>query len=405
MSRSPAISVFGSILLVAGAGMIGLARADVVELAGGGRIEGRLLEDQKTDTALVIQTPSGVRLTIPRSEIERVDSVSQVQAQYEALAHASPDTVEAHWKLAEWCRERDLRDEAHEHLERILELDPDHAEARRLLGYHKENGHWMSRDEVMASRGMVKYGGRYVTRQHVELLEQAKKLRESDAEWNGRLDHLRRALVGRRADRADQAQQEILSLHDPAAAGAVVDMLRREKDPAIRQLWLRAASQIDDPVTLEALVHLSLYDPDPETRRQCLDYVIRSKQPGIATPYIRALRSPDNAMINRAAAALGQIGDKDAIGPLIDVLVTKHTVAASSDKQGQYAITFTPSGGSGFSFGGGGPKTTTRWVRNPSVLSALVTLAGTSFDYDQDQWRAWLAAQAKLNRVDVRRDR
>jgi hypothetical protein len=29
---------------------------------------------------------------------------------------------------------------------------------------------------------------------------------------------------------------------------------------------------------------------------------------------------------------------------------------------------------------------------------------GTSFDYDQDQWRKWLAAQAKANAVDVRRD-
>jgi hypothetical protein len=29
---------------------------------------------------------------------------------------------------------------------------------------------------------------------------------------------------------------------------------------------------------------------------------------------------------------------------------------------------------------------------------------GASFDYDQEQWRGWLAAQAKVNAVDVRRD-
>jgi hypothetical protein len=383
----------------------GYAFADVLDLSNGGHIEGRLLEDQTTDTALVIETAAGVRLTIPRSEISRVDSVSKVQAEYESLAHASPDTVEAHWRLAKWCRERDLRDEADNHLTRIVELDPDHAEARRLLGYHKENGQWMGRDDVMASRGMVKYEGRYVTRQHVELLEQAKKYRESDAEWNQRLDRLRRSLVSRRADRAEQAQQEILSIRDPAAAEAVVAMLEREKDPDIRQVWLRAASQIDDPATLEALVRLSLNDPDAETRRQCLDYVIKSKHPGIAAPYIQALKSSGNEMINRAAEALGQIGDPQAIGPLIDVLVTRHTVAVTSGDQGQYSLSFSPEGGGAFSFGGGGPKTTTQLIPNPAVLGALVALTGTSFDYDQDRWQAWLAAQAKLNQVDVRRDR
>jgi hypothetical protein len=44
-------------------------------------------------------------------------------------------------------------------------------------------------------------------------------------------------------------------------------------------------------------------------------------------------------------------------------------------------------------------------VKNPAVLSALVKLSGgTSFDYDKAQWRGWLAAQAKANAVDLRRD-
>jgi hypothetical protein len=405
MTRLPVVSAFGSVLLVAWAAIVVQVRADVFELANGGRIEGRPLEDQESDTALVIETAAGARLTIPRSQIQRVDSASEAETEYEALARTSPDTVDAHWKLAEWCRERDLRDKADAHLSRILELDPDHAEARRLLGYRKAGGQWMSRDEVMASRGMVRYEGRYVTRQHVELLERAKKSRESDAEWNGRLDRLRRWLVSRREDRAEQARQDILSIRDPAAAETVVELLQREKDPIVRQLWIQAASQIDHPATLDALVGLSLYDPDEETRRQCLEYVIRSGHPAIATPYIRALKSRENEIINRAAAALDQIGDKDAIGPLIDALVTKHTLAVGGGNRDQYAISFSPTGGSSFSFGGSGPKAVTGWVRNPSVLSALAALSGTSFDYDQEQWRTWLAAQAKLNRVDVRRDR
>jgi hypothetical protein len=124
-------------------------------------------------------------------------------------------------------------------------------------------------------------------------------------------------------------------------------------------------------------------------------------------PYIRALKDRDNEIVNRAGAALGQIGDRDATGALIDALVTTHKFKISDANPGQIATSFSPdgSGGGGFSFGGGGPQVVSKDIRNPAVLNALVTLAGgASFDYDQAQWRRWLAAQAKQNAIDVRRD-
>jgi hypothetical protein len=90
--------------------------------------------------------------------------------------------------------------------------------------------------------------------------------------------------------------------------------------------------------------------------------------------------------------------------PLIDALMTKHKFKIADGNPDQHSYTFTPQGG-GMSFGGGGPKIITRSLRNPDVLGALTTLSGgASFDYDQEQWRRWLAAQAKQQMVDVRRD-
>jgi hypothetical protein len=117
------------------------------------------------------------------------------------------------------------------------------------------------------------------------------------------------------------------------------------------------------------------------------------------------LKSPDNEIVNRAGEALGEIGHRDAIGPLIDALVTRHTVKIDGANPDQHSYTFSQTGGSAFSFGGGGPKTQTIAARNPAVLTALVKLAaGANFEYDQTQWRGWLAAQAKINAVDLRRD-
>jgi hypothetical protein len=381
-----------------------LVRGDTIELANGGRIEGRVTDAPSDRNMHVIELTAGGRLTLPRSQVARIDSTSEAEREYTELARTSPDTVDAHWKLAEWCRAHKLRDLSQQHLARILELEPNHGEARSLLGFRNQGGQWMTRDELMAARGLVKYDGKYVTRQHIELSEREREIDVSQANWKKRLEQLRRALMDRRADKSEQALAEVRAIRDPMAAAPLVALIRQENDRELKRLWIEAAAELDNQLVLDTLVQLSLEDPDEELRFQCLDFVIRSGKSGIVTPYIRALKSRDNAIINRAGAAIGQIGDREAIGPLIDALVTKHkyreTTGNSAD---QHAYTFTDGGG--FSFGSAPPKIKNVDVRNPEVLGALVKLAGgVSFDYDQDQWRTWLAAQAKLNAVDVRRD-
>ncbi|MCI0334362.1 MAG: HEAT repeat domain-containing protein [Planctomycetes bacterium] len=381
------------------------ARADVFELKGGGRVEGQIVATADGDKSqYVIELTAGGRLTLPRSQVARIDTTTASEAEYQKLARSSPDTVEAHWKLAEWCRERKLLGAMKQHLARILELDPNHREARTASGFRQQSGEWMTRDDVMASRGMVMYEGRYVTPQHVELLERQKETKGEQADWGNSIERLRRWLTGRREDRVVQARAELETIRDPAAAEAVVGALRREKDPDLKRLWIEIASRLDHQVAVDALVDRSLADPEEEVRYQSLEYLIKSGRPGLVKPYIRALRNRDNEIVNRAGAALGQIGDPDAIGPLIDALVTMHKVKVSDANADQHAYTFSPDG-SAFSFGGGGPQVVQENFQNPSVLSALVTLSGgASFDYDQEQWRRWLAAQAKHNAIDVRRD-
>ena len=393
------------LLLIIAAAASGTAFADVVELKNGGRIHGELADtDGKPSSSYVIVTDGGGRVTIPRSEVARVVSQTETQEEYDRRARVVADTVDAHWKLAQWCREQKLVDEYREQLARILELDPNHEPARLALGHQKQNGAWQSRDELMAARGMVWYDGKYYTRHHVAMLEQAKQAKLTDADWNNRLDRWRRWLTGRRPERAAEALREFRAIRDPEAAPALVEMLARERDPAVKQLLLEVAAPIDHPVVLDALVQLSLTDPSDELRYQALDFLIQTGRPGVAGPYVRALRNNDNVIVNRAAESLGTIGDRDAIGPLIGALVTKHKGLVGSGSPDQHSYTFTPSGGTAMNFGGGGPKVVTREVENPAALAALVKLSGANLGFDQAAWRRWLSAEAKAHPVDVRRD-
>ena len=387
----------------------GSARGDVLELKNGGRIEGQISESKDGDQAsYAITTADGGRMTIVKSEVARVVPQSKDEEEYQRRARAAADTVDAHWDLAQWCRDKGLRNAFREQLAHIIELDPQHADARQLLGYQKVNGEWMLRDDVMAARGLVLYDGKYVTRQHVELLERDKQARSTDGDWNNRVERLRRNLIGRRQDRAEHALADLRGIRDPQAAAAISDWLLHEQDAELKHVLLETAAQIDHPLTLNALVELSLTDPDEETRVQALEFLIKSGRPGLTGPYIHALKNADDNVISHAAEALQTIGDTDAIGPLIDALVIKRRgVAAAGSSPDQHAYVFTPSGGGGGvnSFGSASPKIVTQMVKNPFVLTALVKLSGgASFEYDQEQWRKWLAAQAKANAVDVRRD-
>lgn len=379
-------------------------RGDVFELVNGGRIEGTQVEAQASKESYVIDTPGG-RLTIARSQVEKVETPSDDEKEYLELARRVPDTVDDHWKLAEWCRQRKLRRESQKHLARILELDPHHADARTLLGFRKKDGEWMTRDEVMNSRGLVLYEGRYVTPQHIELMERTKETKLSQADWSDKFERWRRALVGRREDRAAQALAEIHAVRDPMAGAAVTRLLEREENLELKRLWIDCAARIGDPDSTRVLVDLSLYDPDEEIRFLCVDKLADFSQQGLLRPYIRALGDKDNEIVNRAALAIAQLGDRDAIAPLINALVTKHRFQISGGNPGQIGASFSPNGGGGgMSFGGGGPKFETRTLRNPAVLNALVQLAGTSFDYDQDAWHAWHTAQARMRPINIRRD-
>src|SRR3954453_20522386 len=224
----------------------GVACADVFELTGGGRLKGKLLPaDEASKLNCTIELSAGGRVTVARSQIARIEMVTDAVAEYQKLARTSPDTVDAHWKLAEWCREHKLRDERRQHLDRVLELNPNHADARAALGFHQKDGLWMNRDDVMAARGLVLFDGKYVTPQQVELLKQQKESKVTQADWTKSIEQLPRGRIGRRQDQANQALADIQAIQDPQAAEAVVATLRRENDPQLKRLWIETAARLN----------------------------------------------------------------------------------------------------------------------------------------------------------------
>lgn len=384
--------------------------ADVFHLKEGGKLEGKLL-GRDGERNYVIMTKLGAQVTLSRKQVERVDRLSEVDKEYAKRSRTIPDTVEAHRELAQWCKENSRSKLAEHHYQRILEIDPTDEQARQKLGYQKFKGDWMTREEIMQNRGLQFFKGKYRTPQDIFLLQQEDKLESAEADWIKKLRLWRGWLNNSR--RFDEAVENISQIDDPHATAAIVKMLEREEDQEIRDLLIATLAELDHPLAVVKLVEYSLEDPLQEVRMQCIDYLLARGEPISLTPYVNALtpRRNSNEIINRAAEALHELGDPNAISPLIDALVTTHKYKNGEAPPGDYNVTFGKNGGNAFGGGGGGlslggkSKVISIDHNNLDVRRALVELSGgMDFEFDKTAWRRWYINEQIQEFVDTRRD-
>lgn len=136
------------------------ATADEIHLTNGRVIEGDA--QRLADGQLEVVTAYG-RLTLPATLIDRVEpSVSLRQVLARARAALDDRDPAVLLEMALWCREEGAYTQARELLEEVLLLDPDHPEARRLLGYQRYRGQWLTDEEVHLARGEVWHDGRWM---------------------------------------------------------------------------------------------------------------------------------------------------------------------------------------------------------------------------------------------------
>src|SRR5208282_2158573 len=142
---------------------------------------------------------------------------------------------EAQWELAQWCLKHKLTAQREVHLRRVIELDPDHVEARRALGYSQIGGKWETRDDVMTQRGYRWYKGKWLLPQEIEILEKKRNLDAAQQEWCIKMK-LWRGWLG--SGRDQQARENILAITDPNAVKALTLGLRDDPDQRARLLFV-----------------------------------------------------------------------------------------------------------------------------------------------------------------------
>ncbi len=115
------------------------APADRVVLNDGRSFEGNVTE---SEGKVIIEHAFGT-ISFASSEVLAVQrgptAAQQLEMQLSFIDRGDADAV---MELAVWARDNDLPRESGELLQEVLELDPDHARARKLMGHVRADGKW-----------------------------------------------------------------------------------------------------------------------------------------------------------------------------------------------------------------------------------------------------------------------
>ncbi len=214
------------------------------------------------------------------AEAETVEQQVQSDPAYQALVKEylerrskTPGTADGKLRLAAWCQEKGLKEQARAHYEAVLRLDPSREVALRHLGYQKHGGRWAKPDDLAA-----------------EKLENEHQ-RHADAHWKPRLEKIREGLENPHKARREKAENAMAEVTDPRAVPLIGKMFAGGNEH-LRLAAVRMLSQIEGPEASTLLASLAVFDPSPQVRERALATLTRRDPRDVVGRLIALVHKP-----------------------------------------------------------------------------------------------------------------
>lgn len=175
----------------------------VVKLKNGGRIEGLYLGEEGGKTWVGIG--AGKVGLSPEDIASKEFTRNSHQEFKEREGAVDPKDAKALWDLALWAEGQGLSAYADKTAERVINLEPDHEQARRHLGYEKVEGRWLKGGDLKRAKGFVEFEGRWVTPEQKQAVLDERAARKAEREAR---EKEREAQARERALREAEAERE-----------------------------------------------------------------------------------------------------------------------------------------------------------------------------------------------------
>ncbi len=189
------------------------ARADVVYLKNGKSIEGKVTVE---GDRVKVEIPHGT-VSFPRDKVLRIEKrESRLDVYDRKRAALAAGDAKGRLALAEWCLREGMGNRREALLREVLEIDPENAEARKLLGYVKHEGKWVTPAERFRAMGLEEFEGRWHKPESVAAIKAARaeaqkaeeERRKAEVELQIRKAELEKLVAERRRLEAERARIE-----------------------------------------------------------------------------------------------------------------------------------------------------------------------------------------------------
>ena len=185
----------------------------------------------------------------------------------------TPDTAEAQTKLAAWCDEKGLKEQAVAHYSAVTRISPSHDSAWKHLGYKKQGGRWVKPEEVTAAK------------------QEAARQKQADKLWKPRLEKLRDGLESKDASRRTKAEQGLTEVTD-ARAVPMIWAIFASGGQRVQIAAVQLLGQIDAPSASSGLAALAVFSPGADVRGRATETLKRRDPRDVVGRLIALLHKP-----------------------------------------------------------------------------------------------------------------
>ncbi len=196
----------------------------------------------------------------PAADVERTDRNDPARAaligEYLERRASTPHTADAQLKLAAWCAENGLQEQALAHYTEVTRIDPSRELAWKRLGYVKKGNQWVKPEDAAAQK-----------------LENERQ-KKADQHWKPRLEKLREGLESSSSARRDKARSGLAEVTDPRAVPMVMKVFGTGSE-SMQVVAVGVLSQIEGPTAAFWLAAFAIDNPSAQVRRRAADALKR----------------------------------------------------------------------------------------------------------------------------------
>ncbi len=171
----------------------------------------------------------------------------------------TPDKPDDQWRLALWCAQNGLKEQATAHLRRAVTLDPKREAAWKRLGFKKQGSRWVKPEVAAAEKA-----------EHEAQLH-------ADKSWKQILERLSESLAAHDKTRRAMAEQALRQITDPRAVPMVWTHFVKN-DQAHQGFAVRIFGQIKASGSSRALALLAVFSPWAHIRQSAAQH-LRNRDP------------------------------------------------------------------------------------------------------------------------------